>query len=646
MLSIAAIQNLNYYSNLAQEDYYNNGGEPPGRWMGSGISALGLSGEVELEQYHRIFAGYHPETGEKLVQSAGSENHRRGWDFSFSAPKSVSTIWSQSDPVQRSAIQAAQDRAVQAALKHLESVAITRRGKGGAEAERPAGLVAASYEHSTSRAQDPQLHTHLLISNLCARNDGTFGTLETKEMFSHKMAAGAIFRAQLAAELQALGYKIERDGDSFRIAGSPRELEKEFSKRREEIEKSLAESGHTGAKASEIAALDSRSKKEARPRSELFAEWQDTGREHGYDHESVLSAEIDPEKAPAFPPIEDLLYKLTERESTFREADIWKLVAVEAQGVMNAEQIRAQVEQLLDSPELIRLEKPLSEATTPRPPEVRWSTREMVRIEKNMIETAATLAGQPSHQVSESAMEAARAGRTLSEQQDQALQHITAPGGAAVLVGMAGAGKSYLLGAAREAWEKSGYEVRGAALAGKAASGLQIESGIKSQTIHSLLREIEEGKTTLTPKTILVIDEAGMVGSRQTAKLLELTQKSGAKLVLVGDDKQLQPVDAGGSFKAISNEIGHFELTEIRRQKEAWAVNTVHQFARGEAAAALTEYHERGLLHIAENRDGAIKDLIETWNNQAGCSSPAEHLILGSTRVEVAQLNDLAREKM
>ena len=637
MLSISGIQSIDYYENLAAEDYYQNGGEPPGQWLGQGCQSLGLAGQVNTDEYRRLFNGFHPDEGEQspLVQNAGAENRRPGWDFCFSAPKSVSVVWSQADQATRQQIQQAQQKAVAAALAHLENYAVARRGHGGAEAER-CNIVAAAYEHSTSRAQDPQLHTHLLIANVVQRPDGTFGTLEPREMYAHKMAAGAIFRAQLSREMQQLGFSVERDADSFRICGNPKELEKEFSKRREAIEKALEEKGLHSARASEIAALDTREKKELRPRNELFEEWQAAGQEHGFDLAEVLAAE--PAEPPKMPEKADLLRELTERQSTFREADIFKTVAIAAQGVMDAQEIREYAQDLQQSAELVRL---LNEKG-----ETRWTTREMMALEKQMVETAEVLTARDSHQVTEAALEAARAARTLTDQQDQAMQHITAPGGAACLIGMAGAGKSYLLGAAREAWEKSGYEVRGAALAGKAAAGLEEGSDIKSQTIHSLLAEIAESKTELTAKTVLVIDEAGMVGSRQTARLVELCEQAGAKLVLVGDDKQLQPVDAGGAFKAIAQKTGFAELTEIRRQRHDWAIQATHDFAAGKAAEALAAYHERNCLHIGEDRAETMAQMVDDWRQVWRPTAAPETLMLAATRAETAELNRLAREKL
>lgn len=640
MLSIARMTGPSagdYWSSLSREDYYTNGGEPPGKWLGAGSVALSLGGTVQAAELRAILAGVNPGTGEALGQHQGGQHHP-GWDFCFSAPKGVSVVWSQAPEELRQAIQQAQARAVAAGIHHLESeAALTRRGKGGRETERPVGLVAASYEHGTSREQDPQLHTHVLIANIAPRQDGTWGTLETRQMYAHKMAAGAIYRAELAAEIQRLGFAIEPDGKgSFRVAGVDPAIENHCSKRREQIETALEAQGYDSAKAAEVAALDTRKSKEAVPRAELFTRWQAAAAELGFDLAAVQTAEAAESREPLTRA--QILRGLTEQSSTFSEADLWRAVAVDSQGHRDAAGIAAEVRALLQDPELVRLEA--ADGSD------RYSTREMVRLESDLAARAEARAEEQAHKIDEAALEQAKAARTLSPEQLQALDHITGPGGVVLVQGMAGTGKSYLLGAAREAWELSDYEVRGASLAGKAAAGLQESASINSQTIHSLLDELDQGQRPLTSKTILVVDEAGMVGSRMMARLLDQAHAAGAKVVLVGDSRQLQPIDAGGAFRALQDRLGAAGLTGIIRQREGWARAAVHQFADGEAALALEAYRERGLVSVAPTRLEAMQAMVRDWRATWSPSRPAETLMLASSRAEVAKLNALARAQL
>lgn len=278
----------NYYLGLAREDYYVAGGEPPGKWEGKGAELFGLTGKVEPETLRSLLGGYSPDGVRPLAQNAGKPDRQSGWDLTFSSPKSVSVLWALSDRNIREQIQAAQQHSVAVALGYLEEVGgLTRRGKGGGKLERTP-LIFATFEHSTSRALDPALHTHALLLNIAQRRDGTTGSLYSKEIFRHKMAAGELYRAELASELtRTLGLQIEPQKSGFHIGGVPESLCREFSKRRRDIETRLQETGHSGAIASKIAALDTRKAKISVPRQELFKDWAETGETHGWGREEA-----------------------------------------------------------------------------------------------------------------------------------------------------------------------------------------------------------------------------------------------------------------------------------------------------------------------------------------------------------------------
>ena len=639
MLTISGIRSISYYTELAEnDDYYAEQGEAPGRW-GQAASWLGISGLVQSEQFQAIMQGFDPTTGEALVQNAGKENHRAGWDLTFSAPKSVSVAYAVGSTEQRQQIEAAQQAAADAAMKYIENYAEVRTGKGGVDRE-PAKLIHADWQHITSRTQDPQLHTHVTVANMGLCEDGKFRTLETKQIYESKMAAGAIYRAELATQLQQIDLHIEKDGESFRLAGSNQHLEKHYSKRREAIQEALAEKGLSGAKASEVAALDTRDKKDVIPRSELFKQWQVEAKQHDFSFENLHNIDIENLPAPERKTDAEILRELTDRQSTFKPQALQAALAINEVGNMNAAEIQLKAAELLQSSEIIQLQNPKTQ-------EIRITTREMLQLEKNMVDQAAAMNQTNTHEIKQNSIEAAVESRTLSAEQETALRHMTSNNQISALVGIAGAGKSYTLGAAREAWESSGYKTIGAALSGKAAQGLQESAEIKSDTIHATLKNLDSGDLKLDAKTVLVIDEAGMVGSRQTAKLIQHAQDAGAKLVLVGDHKQLQPIDAGGAFKAIQNKIWAAEMIENRRQKEQWAANAANQIRSGNALAALAEYQKRGQLHMDQNSEEASQNLVKSWNkNINNISDIKENLILASTKKEVHSLNTIARESM
>ena len=201
-----------------------------------------------------------------------------------------------------------------------------------------------------------------------------------------------------------------------------------------------------------------------------------------------------------------------------------------------------------------------------------------------------------------------------------------------------------MLDNARDTWERKGYQVLGASLAGKAAKGLEDGAGVKSDTIHKTLFEIEKGNLKLTPKSILVIDEAGMVGTRQMSALLNEAKKAKAQLILVGDEKQLQPIDAGNPFKAIGERMkdaDRTELTNVIRQKDDWAREAVRDFAKGEADKGLKAFLDRDLLTVSETRTDAMKEIVRDW--KAETIRFQDSLMLAGTRAEVSKLNQLAQ---
>lgn len=670
MLSVGAMGagQGNYYLQLAREDYYHAGGEPPGGWWGRGAEALGLAGQVERDALRALLQGYHP-LGKPLIQNAGEPDHQPGWDLTLSAPKAVSVLWSQAPEPLRETLQDLHHTAVGAALQYLEDeAALTRRGRGGHRLERT-GLVVATFEHGTSRALDPQLHTHALVLNVGTRLDGTTGTILSKPFYEHKMAAGALYRAELGRQLQQeLGLTLTPDGYAFGIAGVPEQLVDEFSKRRTEIEAHLSERGTAGARASEVAALQTREVKENVPRAELFQQWREVGRELGFGPEAAqaLVAEKDRSRAieqsreqEATQVLHKALEQLTEHESTFHRRDLLQVLgeSLQTRG-WGARELRSWLDRAVpETPEVVPLGSTRGEPC--------YTTREMLELEKGLLHQADDSRSDRSHALPERTVQPTlRNHPDLSPEQRAALEQITqAPGSIQLVSGMAGTGKTQMLEAAREAWERAEFKVYGAAITGKAARGLQDGAGVQSHTLYRWLEDLGAGFTdalqhhgkqllraavgkstydyaplSLDERTILVLDEAGMVGTRPLATLMDHVQKAGAKLILVGDERQLQPIQAGGPFRALGELLGGSRLTEIQRQRDEWARQAVHDFAEGRAAEGLRAYAERGLLTVGDTRHEAKDWLVRDWTAERQVSVP-ERLILTTTNEEARELN-------
>jgi Ti-type conjugative transfer relaxase TraA len=332
---------------------------------------------------------------------------------------------------------------------------------------------------------------------------------------------------------------------------------------------------------------------------------------------------------------------LTRQHSTFTRRDVARFVDRHTDGAEQFASVLAKVEA---APELVRL----GEDDRGRE---RFTTRAMLEAEQRMERASAAMAGRDGHQVSQAtALRAAGAaqanGLQLGDEQKAALLHVTGKADLALVVGFAGTGKSAMLGVARTAWEAEGYRVRGAALSGIAAEGLEAGSGIASRTLASLEFAWKDGRDLLASRDVLVVDEAGMIGSRQMERVLSAAQAAGAKVVLVGDPEQLQAIEAGAAFRALAERHGARAITAVRRQREDWQRDATRELATGRTAEALERYAAAGMVQGTGTRAEAKAALVAGWDAVRRESPTASQVILAYTRDDVRDLNTLAREHM
>jgi len=335
---------------------------------------------------------------------------------------------------------------------------------------------------------------------------------------------------------------------------------------------------------------------------------------------------------------------LTRQHSTFSKQDLARFVDRHSDGAEQFGAVMAKVEAV---PELVRL------GQDGRGRE-RFSTRGMLEAEQRMEQAGTALAGHGGHGghgvLRAAALLAVRAaergGLTLGNEQAAALLHVTGGPDLALVVGFAGTGKSAMLGVARAAWEAEGYRVRGATLSGIAAEGLEAGSGIGSRTLASLEFGWKDGRDELTARDVLVVDEAGMIGSRQMERVLSVAAAAGAKVVLVGDPEQLQAIEAGAAFRALSERHGAVAITAVRRQREAWQRDATRELATGRTAEALGRYAGAGMVQAAGTRAAAKAALVAGWDAVRQESPSSSQVILAYTRDDVRDLNELARERM
>jgi len=360
-------------------------------------------------------------------------------------------------------------------------------------------------------------------------------------------------------------------------------------------------------------------------------------RERIEDHRAIARA--NGEKLIASPTI--ALDAITHNQATFTTRDLARFVHRHSDGKDQFDRVMAAVRA---SPELVTLGKDGAG-------QERFTSRAMVETEQRLERATVRLEATRRHIVSErdQARALARAearGLILSREQRDAFEQVTNAKGLSTIVGYAGTGKSAMLGVAREAWESAGYRVQGAALSGIAAENLEAGSGIVSRTIASLEHRWAHDRELLTSKDVLVIDEAGMIGTRQMERVIAQAEQRGAKVVLVGDPEQLQAIEAGAAFRSIAERHGAYELTHVRRQHSDWQRDATRWLATERTGQAIEAYAEHGAVHAAETREAARADLVERWDRDRLASPGGSRIILTHTNDEVQALNELARQRM
>ena len=332
---------------------------------------------------------------------------------------------------------------------------------------------------------------------------------------------------------------------------------------------------------------------------------------------------------------------VTHQQSTFTRRDIAKFAHRHSDGIDQFNEVMGAIR---SAPDLVELGQDGRG-------EDRFTTRDMIEAEQRLHRAAELMSERELHRVADADRDRAldraeRRGLVLSGEQAEALAHVTDGHDLGIVVGYAGTGKSAMLGVAREAWEAAGFEVRGVALSGIAAENLESGSGIASRTIASMEHGWNNGRDMLTARDVLVIDEAGMVGTRQLERVLAHAADAGAKVVLVGDPQQLQSIEAGAAFRSIHDRHGGAEIGEVRRQREDWQRDATRDLATGKTGDAIHAYDSRDMVHKAQTREQARGELIDRWDHDRQAAPDSSRIILTHTNAEVRALNEAARERM
>ena len=637
-----------------REEYYTGSGEAPGQWLGSGSDGLGLYGEVTPDDLRSALSGFSPDGHPLTAGRVRPEGRVSGFDFTFSAPKSVSLLYGLSQPSVTDVVRTVHAEAVADALSYLERNALrARRGAGGERRIGAEGFIAAGFQHRTSRAGDPQLHTHVLVANATLGDDGVWSAPDARLLYFHARTAGFLYQAALRAGLsEALGVLFGPTTNGMaELEDVSDVLLKAFSTRRSEIERHMATHGTTSGRAAEVAALITRGPKQQHEfdqdldgPTDLHERWRARASDLGIQtppFEELLHCHL-PERIDQLD-VDALIEELTganglcASDSSFERREVIQAVAgrlIDGGSVTDIEQL---ADQVISSPEVIPL------ASVGRGGELRHTTLELLTIETGLLQGSVSRAVERVAVVGTHNLTAALGNFPLLDGDQRAMvtKLTTSGAGVDVVVGRAGSGKTTALAASDMAWRRAGYSVTGAALSARAALTLEEGAGIPSTTLSRLLRSLDNGMTVLGSRDVVILDEAGMVGTRQLAKLLNQASEAGAKVVLVGDPRQLPEIEAGGAVAGLIERLGAVELTGNHRQEAAWERTALDELRHGNPIWGLAAFEVADRVHTAPTMAEARSELVRAWLGARMAGEDA--VMLAANRSDVGELNQLAR---
>ncbi len=650
MLSIGKLgvgQEIYYLEKVAEgaEDYYSGEGEAEGYWLGDGAELLGLEGKVEGDQLVAMLTGRNPATGDPLgLKSAPNREPVPGFDLTFSAPKSVSLTWALGGAPVGGQVAEAHAAAVREALSYLERNACwARRGAGGREFVPGTGFIGTGYLHRSSRAGDPQLHTHVLIANATLGPDGRWSRLYHPALYEHAKTASYIFEAHLRHELTVrLGaeWKPVRNGIAD-IKGLRDEQLAHFATRRAEILEAAGEGA--SARAMQVATLATRQAKE-RDLSEatLRETWRVKAEEVNLDRESIGRRLGHERPGHTVLSAEQVERSVTAHASHFdRRATIQAVADNLPHGARAAE-----VEQLADA--FLASEQVIEIARGPRG--ATYTTQRIWELERKALAAAERMSGAGGHAVAGEviAERVLDARPSLKPDQREMVRRLLCDGeGLVVVIGEAGTGKTYAVSAAASGWAARATSLQAAAPTWRAANVLRAE-GIEARTVASLLARLDaagkSGGEGMRPGSVLLVDEAGMVDSASLARLVDHAQEAEAKLVLIGDPAQLGEIEAGGLFAAIADRSEPVVLDEVIRHHHELDREAAKQIRAGEGAEALAAYRANDRVTVAEDREALREQMVADWLGSYRRGEDA--LMIAKRNADVRELNAKAREAL
>jgi conjugative relaxase-like TrwC/TraI family protein len=652
----------------SRADYQNRDGNRlvPTQWHGSKdmLARFGLTpgDPVKLEDLRPLMHGYNPLTKEAIRPTGADGTRTAGVDLTYSPPKDVSALWALSDPYRRAQIEAAHRKAVASTLKQIEKeVSVVRRKTNGVgRFEKARSLLAAEAVHTSSRLSreqpqdgipDPQLHSHVAVI-AAERADGKMAAVESRQLMLAAREGGSWYRSELAANLRELGLDIQRrtgkDERYFGITGVPDALSDRWSTRDGDVDRAAQTFRRRHGREPEPGELDQLTLKTRGPKStatqpDIENAYDAVGSEYHFTRQDATNL---PTNSPTTPDpnidlAKELLAEVNRERSMITTRELRAKAYELSAGVCRPSEADRLVNDLERSGELIRLEQGM------------WTTRTLRELEQTTIRVAEDRANENAVPVSEQALrqaqrEAAKELHSpLSQEQRRALETITGQGGVTVLIGRAGTGKGVVTSAATRTWQLEGNQVIGTAIAGATAKRLQADTGTdRSMTTDSLLNGIEKGRIRLDPKSVVIMDEAGMADSDRLPRLINLTAQHQTKLLLVGDSAQLSSIGPGGLFKELEGKVPTAELTEVHRARHDWERQAWEEIRQGEPGRALARYQAHDRLHITDTRQEAMQTMVNHWNESRKTVPDGQAvMITDGSNNERDSLNGMAQER-
>lgn len=689
--TFAIIHRPAYYTSQPSA-YYTANQDAGGVWL-RGNARLGVveGSAVRPLDFDLLCEGCDT-SGKKLVKTPLFKRRALGIDITLSSPKAVSVLYAAGDPALREEIASAEREAVEATLRLIEKeIPLARRGHNGIRREH-AKFTAAVFTHSEARPEkhadgsilaSVQRHHHVCIPSIVERADGTFGAADTAGAIrSWKKSLGACFRLELATRLEQRGFVIERADDDWRwsIAGVAAEVCNFFSARRSAIESDLAKAGLTSGEAPAFAAAIARNNrlaKDALQDTDRFVRWRDAIKQLGFDPDAIVEASREAGRQAAAgrdPASRETLVRsamaalpdtLTEYEATFERRHLIEATCNALVGTgVSAEQAVKEAETLLDTRVVVQLGSTRDGAVL--------STPAMIATERRLVETAIDLARERIAAPEPDLVRRLCRESLLSQEQTTAALAATSGARLVNILAPSGAGKSKLLGVVARSFEAAGYlpavgsspatsvagaSVAGASLAWRAALDLGQSIGVPSVAIDALLKRLDTrvaaGKPAFERKTVLLIDESSLQSSPQLGCILDHISResiggknSRCALVMVGDERQIRPLGPGHSIRLVREAIGTVTLSQIHRQREAWAREAPQAFARGDAKSALEAFDDHGLLEFHDGLKQTVDALADAWQQSRLTRANDQIVVLTKTNAEARAVAAVLRDRL